>query len=141
MVNEFVGDIVPAPRYSELGSFTTDQELLVSTQGGFTQKGVTLKAGQGELQLGTILAKETASRLYVKYDNTASNGAEVPVGVLRTSVNTGTDSAGDRHQANVVLTGILNLALVTAANTSAVLAAGTTALGARKIAAQNAFKF
>lgn len=140
-MTENVGDIIPAPRYFEQPAFTTDQELLASTQGGFTQRGVTLKPGQGVLPIGTILAKVTASRLYVAYNNSASDGSQVPVGVLRNSVDTGTDVNGSAHQANIVITGILNLALVQAANASALLAAGVTALGARTSAALNTFKF
>jgi hypothetical protein len=140
-MTEYVGNIIPSPNYAENAAVTTDEELLASTQGGFTQKGVTLKAGQGVLAIGTVLAKDSVTRKYVKYDNTGTNGANVAVGILRNSVDTGADTAAPSQQANIVITGILNLALVQNANASAALAAATTAFGARSSAALGTFTF
>lgn len=137
---EYPGDIIPVPSYQE-GAFTTDEELLYSTNGGFTQKGVTLKPGQGVLPLGTILAKETASKKYVKYNNAGSGGAEVAVGILRKTVDTGATADAPGRQANIVIAGILNLTYVQAANSGALLTNGITALGARTSAALGTFTF
>jgi len=97
---EYVGNAIPAPGYAQGGS-TIDDELLFSTQGGFTQKGVTLKPGQGVLLLGTLLKQDPSSKQYIKAtDNTAT-------GVLRQTTDTGLDADGQVWQANIVLTGLL----------------------------------
>ena len=64
------------------------QELLLS-MAGYTQRGVTLAAGQGVLPTGTIIAKHTASGRYFAYNAAATDGRQVPVGVLRDSRDTG----------------------------------------------------
>lgn len=64
------------------------QELLLSTA-GFTQRGVTLAAGQGILPTGTVIARHTASGKYFAYMSGASDGRQVALGVLRDSRDTG----------------------------------------------------
>ena len=128
---EYVGNAIPAPGYAQGGS-TIDDELLFSTQGGFTQKGVTLKPGQGVLLLGTLLKQDPSSKQYIKAtDNTAT-------GVLRQTTDTGLDADGQVWQANIVLTGLLKLSKVSAANSGVTL---TSVLGARVDAVQGYFKF
>jgi hypothetical protein len=135
MAIDNVGDIIPVPSYNEAATFSTDLELQYSTV-GFTQKGATLKPGQGVLALGTILAKDPATRKYVKYTGTGD-----AVGVLRTTVDTGADAAAPGRQGNVVIAGILNLGIIADANGSSALAAGVTALGARTSDVLGTFKF
>jgi hypothetical protein len=129
---EFPGNAIPAPGYSK-GGQTLDEELLYSTEGGFTQKGVTLAAGQGILPLGTLLKRNTTTKLYEK----ATSGADA-VGFLRMSVNTGTDPEGQRYQGNIVHTGFLKLAHVQNANSGISLAG---VLGGRVNTIEGFFKF
>jgi len=49
-----LGDVNVAPGF-QIGGKTTDRELLASSNGGFTQDGVTLAVGQGLLEVGTPL--------------------------------------------------------------------------------------
>jgi hypothetical protein len=102
---EFPGNIIPAPGYWKGGS-TVDDELLYSAV-GYTQKGITLKAGQGVLQLGQAMARETATKKWVKYNNAGGGGTDVCRGILRQTVDTGTDAAGKEFQGNLVIRGIL----------------------------------
>lgn len=64
------------------------QELLLSMQ-GYTQRGVTLAAGQGILSSGTILARHGASGKYFAYQAAATDGRQTALGVLRDSRDTG----------------------------------------------------
>jgi hypothetical protein len=64
------------------------QELLLS-YAGFTQRGVTLAAGQGVLPTGCIIARHTASGKYFSYQSGATDGRQIPVGVLRDGRDTG----------------------------------------------------
>lgn len=114
---EQVGDILYSPGYQET-DFTTDDELLYSTA-RFTQKGCTLKPGQGILPLGTVMGRVTATKLWVVYNNGASDGSEVARGVLRKTVDTGTDAAGARKQANIVISGILKNSKMSGADANA----------------------
>lgn len=68
------------------------QELLLSTA-GFTQRGVTLAAGQGVLPTGTVIARHTASGKYFAYMSGASDGRQVALGVLRDARDTGGSGA------------------------------------------------
>ena len=64
------------------------QELLLSTA-GYTQRGVTLAAGQGVLPTGCVIARHTASGKYFAYVAGASDGRQIALGVLRDSRDTG----------------------------------------------------
>lgn len=64
------------------------EELLLSTA-GFTQRGVTLAAGQGVLPTGTIIARHTASGRYFAYQSGATDGRQIALGVLRDARDTG----------------------------------------------------
>lgn len=124
--NSTVGNVNPAPAgsfVSAIGSyaanFTTDVEIMYSMQ-GYTQKGCTLKAGQGVLPAGTILGRITASKLWVLYSNAASDGSEVARGFLRTQVDTGTDVNGNRYLGNVVILGILKNSALSGVDSAAI---------------------
>lgn len=130
MATEYYGNSIPAPGYAR-GQHTVDEELLFSTA-GYTQKGVTLKPGQGVLLLGTLLKQDAATKQYVKAtDNTAT-------GVLRSTTDTGTDPDGQVWMANIVLMGLLKLSKMQAANSGVTL---TNVLGARVDEVQGFFKF
>lgn len=134
MAVEFPGNAIPAPGYRK-GNVSVDQELQYSAV-GFSQKGVTLKAGQGVLLLGTVLARDTASKRYVKYVSGGTGGAGTAVGILRKTVDTGTDPQGAEFLANIVFMGVLKLPLISAANggvPNVLGAVSNTVLGTFKI--------
>jgi head decoration protein D len=64
------------------------EELLLS-MAGYTQRGVTLAAGQGVLPTGCIIARHTASGKYFAYLSTATDGRQLALGVLRDGRDTG----------------------------------------------------
>lgn len=67
------------------------------------QKGRTFKAGNGVIEAGTVVARETATKKYVPYNDAGAGGAEVAKGVLRMAIDTtDEDKLGD-----VVFGGIL----------------------------------
>lgn len=138
---QHMGNLVPSPGFTRTAR-TVDDELRASTEGGFTQKGCTLAAGQGVLLLGTALAQRTSDKKYVKYASGGTGGAGVAVGILRQTTDTGLDANGPEFQGNVVVTGILVASKVAAAN-GGNAAAVATALGggAKVIPALDYFKF
>jgi len=141
MATEYPGNIIPAPFYAK-GNVSTDVELLYSMQ-GYTQKGVTLKAGQGVLPTGTVLARETSTKKYVKYAAGGSGGTGEAVGILRKGVDTGLAAPGPNVReflGNIVIMGIVKLSVVSAANSGAP-AGAITDLGAKTNAAMDTFKF
>jgi hypothetical protein len=87
------------------------QELLLS-MAGYTQRGVTLAPGQGVLPTGTVLARNTASGMYLAYRPSATDGCQTAVGVLRDSRDTGG-------------LGYATIAAYTTANPTVTLAGGT----------------
>lgn len=118
MAEEYVGNIIPAPGFYR-DNTSTDDELLASTA-RFTQKGVTLRAGQGVLPLGTIIERQS--------DKTWTAAGSGVVGYpLRRGVDTGTDANGKRYQGNIVISGILKYDRVKNASVSG----WATAMGAR----------
>lgn len=127
---DYTGNAIPAPGYAK-GGHSVDDELLYSTV-GFTQKGVTLKPGQGVLLLGTLIKQDSATKQYVKTTGTDAEG------LLRQTTDTGTDAEGQAWQANIVIAGIAKLAKVTSANSGATL---TSVLGARVNEVMGTFKF
>lgn len=130
MTAAYYGNSMPAPDFQSNGVYTVDDELLYSTV-GFTQKGVTLKPGQGVLLLGTLIKQDGASKMYVK-------AATNPEGVLRQTTDTGADANAPKWQANIVIAGILKLEKMTAANSGVTL---TGVLGARVDTVKKYFKF
>lgn len=128
---EYTGNAIPAPGY-RTGGGVIDDELQFSTH-AFSQKGVTLKPGQGVLLLGTLIKQDTATKQYVRAN--ASNAE----GILRQSVDTGTDPAGQVWQGNIVTMGQLKLSKIIAANSGVTVTGGV--LGSRVDAVQGYFKF
>jgi Bacteriophage lambda head decoration protein D len=120
MAEEYVGNIVRSPGYWK-GNVSNDPELLYSTA-RFTQKGVTLAAGQGVLPLGTVLAQRTSDKKWIKYDNAGTGGAGVARGVLRRGIDTGTDTSpgAPEYQGNIVISGILKLPLLVGLDAAAI---------------------
>jgi hypothetical protein len=64
------------------------QELMLS-MAGYTQRGVTLAAGQGILPTGCVIARHTTSGRYFAYNAAATDGRQTPIGVLRDARDTG----------------------------------------------------
>jgi hypothetical protein len=129
---EYTGNSIPAPGYAK-GGVTTNDELLYSHDHNYVQKGVTLKAGQGVLLLGTLLKRDATSKRYVK---TTTPGDAL--GILRKTTDTGTDEEGQEWQANILYGGVLKLAPVKAANSGVTL---TSVLGGRVNEVEGFFKF
>ena len=138
MAYEYMGNTVPAPSWNPAGPSTFDPELKYSTV-GFSQKGGVLKGGQGVLLLGTVLARDTVSKQWVKFVSGGPNGSGVAAGVLRKTTDTG--AAGDgKFISNIVFRGSLKYNLVSSAN-GAALAAAVTALGGKTNPTLNVFTF
>lgn len=138
MAYEYMGNTIPAPGLSINNPTTTDQELKYSTV-GYSQKGGTIKGGQGILPLGTVLARDTVSKQWVKFVSGGSNGAGTAAGVLRKTVDTGASGDG-KFEGNIAFRGSLKYNLVSSAN-GAQLAAAVTALGAKVNTTLNIFSF
>jgi hypothetical protein len=66
----------------------SDDELLAS-YAAFTQRGVTLCGGQGVLPTGAVLAQHTASKMYFLNAQTATDGRQNVLGLLRDARDTG----------------------------------------------------
>jgi hypothetical protein len=81
------------------------QELLLS-YAAFTQRGVTLAAGQGVLPTGCIIARHTASGKYFSYMAGATDGRQVPVGILRDGRDTGGPGAASLSAYNAGTNGV-----------------------------------
>ncbi len=118
MAEEFVGNIVRSPGFWK-GNESNDPELLYS-YARFTQKGVTLAAGQGVLPIGTVLAQRLTDKKWVAYADAGLDGAGTARGVLRRGIDTGTDVAGAEYQGNIVISGILKLPLVKGLDAAAI---------------------
>jgi hypothetical protein len=74
------GNVLKVPGSSVKAEVRGDE--LLASYARFTQKGVTLKAGQGVLELGTPLARETSTKKYVKYAGAASTNEVQSVGIV-----------------------------------------------------------
>lgn len=112
---------LPVPSFTNPTADYTDPEILYSTV-GYTQKGVTIAAGQGVLAAGTVLGQKTSDKKYYAYSNAASNGIETARGVLRRGVDTtGADQLG-----NIVIRGILKSSLVVGSDSAALTDLGAT---------------
>jgi hypothetical protein len=121
----------------------SDDELLAS-YAAFTQRGVTLAGGQGLIPTGAVLAQHSASKKYFVNSQTATDGRQTVLGLLRDNRDTGgnggsglsgytftgstptfpaspsgkvaTDILG-----NLVIRGLVNLSLVSGGDTQALL--------------------
>lgn len=136
---EYVGNAIPAPGYSR-GTVTVNQEVLYS-MAGYTQKGVTLKAGQGVLKTGTVLAQDTATKKFVRFVSGGTGGAGTARGVLRKSVDTGGSADAPEFLGNILIKGILKYPVVSAANAGADLSAAVTGLNGRADTVLGTFSF
>src|ERR671913_339281 len=97
-----IGNEIPAPGVYK-GAVIANDEILYSYTGRFTQKGVTLKPGQGVLVAGTVLARQTSSKKYVKYASGGGDGSNVAVGILRKTVDTTNDAAAPAYLGNIII--------------------------------------
>jgi hypothetical protein len=106
-----------------------DYELLAGT-GRFQQVGITVQAfslagalgtpfygyaspTDGRIMLGTVMGRVTATKKYVPYKSGAGDGSQVPLGILRHTVDT---TNGDTL-GNLVTSGILRGTLISGAAT------------------------
>lgn len=135
---EYTGNSVPAPGLA-FGEHTIDDELLYSSHQNYTQKGVTLEPGQGVLLLGTILARKTSTKRYVKYVSGGADGAGTALGILRKTTDTGASADAQVWLGNILYAGMLKLDKVSAANSGVTLTSGI--LGSTVNAVEKFFKF
>jgi hypothetical protein len=96
----------------------------------FSQRGVTLAGGQGLLPTGCVIAQQTSSQLYFAYNSAASDGTQIPLGVLRDARDTGGTSSPSGKVAtaclgNLVYSGVLDLTLVSGTDTTSLVTGGT----------------
>ncbi len=127
---------LPVPGYVNPSSDYVDPEILYSTA-AFTQKGVTIAAGQGVLAAGTVLGQKTADKKYYAYNNANSDGTQTARGVLRRGVDTGlTPGAANDQVSNIVIQGILKLNMVQGVDSAAL-----TDLGAVTDTVRGTLKF
>lgn len=122
---------IPSPGYASPTHSYKPTEILYSAV-GLRQKGVTLAANQGILPAGTVIAQNTTNKRYYVYTSGGANGTGTPVGVLRRAVDTRTGE----QQGNIIISGVLKLALVSGADSGAI-----TSLNARTSAAMGTFIF
>jgi hypothetical protein len=129
-----IGNEIPVPSFTRGGTVANDEVLYSYAR--FTQKGVTLLKDQGILYTGTVLARQTSTKKYVKYASGGSDGANVAVGILRKTV----DTTGEDKLGNIIISGILKREKVSSANggITAVVSAFT---GSRDSAALGTFTF
>jgi hypothetical protein len=104
---------IPVPGFVNPTGDYTDPEILYSTA-GFTQKGVTIAAGQGVLAAGTLLGQRTSDKKYYAYNpaNTPA-GTDAARGVLRRPVDTGSVADARFDQvSNMVIQGIVKYSML-----------------------------
>lgn len=101
------GNVLLPPGLS-LKSQVNGDEILAS-YARFTQKGYTIKGGQGVIPAGTVMFRESSSKKYV----IQNSGNGTCRGVLRKAVDTGASgaTAADRL-GNIVVSGIVKLSLM-----------------------------
>lgn len=83
----------------------TPKEILAAWSPDPLKKGGTLKPGQGVLDAGTILGRDTATKLLVAYNNAGSGGADTAVGILDQAQDTGAVGSTERVGCNIYLGG------------------------------------
>ena len=117
------GDVLIAPGFGTQSEAASD-EIMYSMQ-GYTQKGVTLKSGQGVVYAGSLLKRDTDGTYIVAA--AADTGIE---GFLRQATNTSTDAdMQPRKLGNIVLMGAVKV--LPTATYAAAGAQVATALGGR----------
>lgn len=118
MATEYRGNAIPAPGFYQ-GNSTDQTEILYSVV-GFTQKGITLKPGIGVIPAGCLMGQVTATKLWAPYNDALSDGTQTARGVLRTSVDTGTDAAGKRYMGNLVIQGIIKSSAISGSDANGI---------------------
>jgi hypothetical protein len=124
----------------------SDDELLAS-YAAFTQRGVTLCGGQGVLPTGCVLAQHTASKMYFQNAQSATDGRQNVLGLLRDARDTGglggstisgvtfsgqtpgfsaspSGKVATNCLGNLVIRGMVNLSLVSGGDTYSLFASG-----------------
>jgi Bacteriophage lambda head decoration protein D len=105
MADVYIGNLIPAPGFYVEDEMSGDE--LLASMARFTQRGITLAAGEGIIPLGTVMARRTADKRYVPYATAGGGGTDTARGVLRNGVDTGSDEDGKEYQGNLVTSGIL----------------------------------
>lgn len=139
MAYNYLGNSIPAPSATEGERVQGNFEILYSTI-GYTQKGVTLKPGQGVIEAGAFLAQDPDTKRYVKYDSGAEPAQEIK-GMIRQSTDTGTDANGPVWQANILYGATVKLDMALKANGLTDGAELVSAFGGRADDAAGYYKF
>ncbi|WP_217562771.1 head decoration protein [Paenibacillus sp. GbtcB18] len=87
---------------------TTPRNLFFDTTHPTDVKSVTLKAGQGVLEWGTVVGVITASGLAVPVNSTATDGSEQADSILTDSIDTGATGATKNVVATAYSSGSFN---------------------------------
>lgn len=97
------------PSYAEQ-AIQTDIEIFAGYSPSPRIEGVTLENGAAAIHAsGTILGRISANGLYIQFLDTAVDGSEVPVGVLRSAVDA---TGADDRPGEMITFGILVLDLI-----------------------------
>jgi hypothetical protein len=114
------GNVLRPPGYSQYDLFRP-REIMASTA-RFTQKGVTIGAGQGVIYAGHCMGRRTANKKYYKYNNNNADGTDTAKGILRESADTGTAAAGNSRDllGNIVMSGILKNSMLSGVDSNAI---------------------
>lgn len=106
-------------KYSIIGDFEFDK-LIAGEKEPILVKGVTLAAGQGVLNRGTLLGIVTATGLAVICDNTKTDGSQIPKYILAleqsptvTTIDTGVAGSTLNVPTVAYQSGIFNSAAIT----------------------------
>ena len=100
------GNVLLPPGLSVISEVKGDE--ILASYARFTQKGYTIKSGQGIIPAGTVMYRETSSKKYV----IQNSGNGLARGILRKAVDTGASGAGADRLGNLVLSGIVKLSLM-----------------------------
>ena len=109
------GNILDPPGFKVVAEVKPG-DILYALGHGIIKKGVTLLSGQGVIAAGTVIARQTASKKYVVYNNAGSGGAEVADGILAEAVDT---ASGDKL-GNVYFGGAFKLDKLTGLDSNAI---------------------
>jgi len=103
---EAFGNILDPPGTGQVAEVKPGD--ILASYARFTQKGVTIKGGQGLLAAGTVLGRETSTKKYLAYnDSNSPAGIGVARGVLRENVETGTGGTAKDKLGNIIMSGIV----------------------------------
>lgn len=116
---------IPVPGFVNPTGDYIDPEILYSTA-AFTQKGVTIAAGQGVLREGTLLGQKTSDKKYYAYNNANADGTQTARGVLRRAVDTGASAAAGDQVSNIVIQGIVKYGALVGLDSAALTDLGMT---------------